>query len=98
MSPICAHSPLEFFPEIPMIPKLTSPPRSRKSRAGNTDKEDGARQVNAGSLDRDGAAERRDAILIKALDRHPVRLPDSERAQLEGRALVDEALIRLVQL
>src|SRR5262249_28968228 len=43
-------------------------------------------------------AELGNTILVKALDRHPVRLPHGQRAQLQRRPLVREALIGLVQL
>src|SRR5687768_12688246 len=50
------------------------------------------------SANRNGCAERRYAVLVEAFDRDPVLLSDIERAQLECRPFVMEALIRLVQL
>src|SRR5206468_9681763 len=45
-----------------------------------------------------GLTQRRHAILIKALDRHPVRLPHAQRSQLEARSLIAKTLIGLVHL
>src|SRR5205809_184745 len=54
---------------------------------------------NRGNLaNRHWRAAGRDAVLVEALDRHPVRLSDCERAQLKDRPLVGEALVGLVQL
>src|SRR5438046_3514816 len=47
---------------------------------------------------RDGRAQRRHTILVKALDRDPICLPHRQRAQLERRPLIGEALMGLVQL
>src|SRR5215218_10583652 len=50
------------------------------------------------SLDRHGGSERRDAVLVEALDGRPICLPDRECAQIERGALVGEALVGLIQL
>src|SRR5688572_31889646 len=50
------------------------------------------------SANRNGCAESGYAVLSEAFDSNPVPLSDIQRAQLECRPLVMEALIRLVQL
>src|SRR4051794_17987595 len=49
-------------------------------------------------VDPNDSTQRRHPVLVEALDREVIALPDRERAQLQHRALAREALVGLVQL